>query len=175
MANVIGIAGKRRSGKSEASKVLQGMGWQSYSFATPLKQTAKYLWGLTDEQVYGDEKDVVISKYGITPRRMLQVLGTEVTNQIWKDTWVDILPREIQDESLVVIDDIRFPKEVIALKHSRHHVIIVRCDRPDVNRMSIDDTHLSEVDLEDQYVDVIASNSGNLRQWQDWWKTFWNP
>ena len=36
------------------------------------------IFGFTKEQVYGDLKDVVDSEWGVTPRKVLQIMGTEL-------------------------------------------------------------------------------------------------
>ena len=36
------------------------------------------MFGFTEDQVFGDAKDVIDPVWGVTPRLVLQVLGTEL-------------------------------------------------------------------------------------------------
>lgn len=51
--NLIGIIGKKRSGKDTISDYLiKNYGYQKYGFADPLKRGAKEIFGFTDEQLW---------------------------------------------------------------------------------------------------------------------------
>lgn len=59
----IGLAGSARHGKDTTAKYLvDNYGFQSFAFATPLKELAKRLFGFTDEQLYGNDRDVIDSR-----------------------------------------------------------------------------------------------------------------
>lgn len=73
-------------------------------------------WMLRQSE-YDKRKEIIDPKLGITPRKVLQLLGTEVGRNIWPDTWVDGVRREIeeaQNENFdgLAIEDVRFPNEV---------------------------------------------------------------
>lgn len=76
---IIGIAAKKRSGKDTiAEYLIDKHGFERYSFADPLKKGAQEMFGFTDDQMWGESKEVVDERWGITPRKMLQILGTEL-------------------------------------------------------------------------------------------------
>ncbi len=76
---IVGILGKKRSGKDTTGDYLvANKNFVKYSFANPIKRGAMELFGFTEEQVFGDAKDEIDPTWGITPRLVLQIMGTEV-------------------------------------------------------------------------------------------------
>lgn len=81
---IIGITGGRGHGKSTAANVLKKeFGFIEYSFAEPLKEICKQMFGLSDAQVYGDYevKDKIDERLGVSPREILQKFGTNFGRQ----------------------------------------------------------------------------------------------
>lgn len=110
-----------------------------YSFADSLKNICINLFGLTDEQCYGTDKQKnsftkyywkdmfqeVRKSFGfknlkdcgnkkITARQMLQLVGTDIFRKINDTCWVDSLINQIQEEKspLAIISDCRFLNEI---------------------------------------------------------------
>jgi len=52
-----------------------------YSFADPIKYGCKEMFGFSDEQCWGNLKEIVDERYGVTPREILQVMGTEMLRE----------------------------------------------------------------------------------------------
>lgn len=117
---IIGLTGKAGVGKSAVAKVLvKDYGYICAPFAEPLKDMLAAI-GLTHDELYGDKKEVVNPNYGVTPRHMMQTLGTEwgrglIGRDIWVEAWRRSLYRKYQNNNIVV-DDIRFPNEVAAVR-----------------------------------------------------------
>ena len=62
---IIGISGKKRSGKDTISDYLiQEYKFIKYGFADPIKDIAKIIFGFTEEQLYGNEKDIIDLRWG---------------------------------------------------------------------------------------------------------------
>lgn len=90
------IGGRARAGKDTAGIMIQeylkyltgkhGV-HEKFSFADPVKMTAAYIFGLSGHQVYGDEKDAMDTRWGTTPRRILQKFGTDVARNIDPNVW----------------------------------------------------------------------------------------
>ena len=109
---VIGLTGKAGCGKTTAAKVLVEKGFQRLSFATPVKHVAKR-FGWDGEK---DEKG----------RRLLQLIGTEIGRWYDPDIWVKEMARKIldvedtnkyyMDQTMIVIDDVRFNNEAKLIK-----------------------------------------------------------
>lgn len=119
---LIGITGKARSGKDTAAKILcLNHGFVRMAFADPLKMAAQQMFGLTHAQTWDDRlKEVVIERWGKTPRQIFQLLGTECVKPFFgEDMWVrrlDLNYQVLKDSDNVVITDVRFDAEHSYLK-----------------------------------------------------------
>lgn len=124
---IIGLSGKKQSGKDTSAKLLQqllvqrGYKVSIESFASTLKQMAGIL---LDMNYHDFESEKVKSSPAapflpeeVTVRSVLQLLGTEIGHQLGASIWVDKLMYRIKamqeaDPSLIVIiTDVRFPTE----------------------------------------------------------------
>lgn len=110
-----------------------------YSFADDLKQICINIFGLTNQQVYGNNqqknsetniswKDLPGSKKKkgkITSREFMQYLGTTIVRKIKDDAWVFSTMNKIikEDSEVAIIADVRFPNEVKAIKDAGGIVI----------------------------------------------------
>ncbi len=129
---IYGIIGKARSGKDTVAKHL----WAKHAvtriaFADPLKLAAQHMFGLTGPQTWDDSlKEVVIPHWGMTPRRMFQLLGTEASkpifgNDIWTKRW-QVTYEILKDTDDVVIPDVRFDVEVDMIRSLGGYIIEVQ-------------------------------------------------
>ena len=92
---LIGLAGLARSGKDTFAEYLvtllerKGIPVETYAFADPLKRAASEMFGIPVEIFYGgDERELVNKDWGISPRVMLQKLGTEGGRNLFRqDIW----------------------------------------------------------------------------------------
>jgi hypothetical protein len=143
------------------------------AFAGKLKEAAKLIYGLTDEQVYGDiaVKETVDEFWGVTPRHILQQIGTEVARNIHPDTWIKSVQREIlrlnkeaKEDNLhppnFVISDVRFLNEAKALKDMGG--TLVRVTRPGIAIGLAFSNHASETEQEAILCNSLLLNSGTL-------------
>ncbi len=88
---LIGIHGKAGAGKDTVADYLHSRyGFVKYSFASPIKEGLKKMLGLSDEDFDDREKkEARHPVYGVSPRRMMQTLGTEWgRNLIGPDVWL---------------------------------------------------------------------------------------
>ena len=163
---IIGLCGKKQSGKSTVAKYLLEAGFQELSWAYPLKEiVGRQLFGLNDDQLYGSEaaKEAVIPDWGYSPRQILQLVGTECFRKVIRDDfWVVFGKRRLiklaGSRKSVVISDCRFPNEMEAIKSVGG--ITVRVIRE--GQVSVDN-HPSENSLNDYVTDsVITAASGDI-------------
>lgn len=181
---VIAISGKKRHGKDSVSKILEQWGVHRLAFADHLKWLAMRTWDLSFEQVYGDDlKEVVDERWGITPRFILQQLGTQVGRNIHEMTWVrkafDTIDRAHRGEEVVLpnlvsrkfeetqfaegwadrwgIPDCRFPGEADAVKAKGG--IVIKVVRPS---LVSNDSHASETEVDNVKEDYLVENTGTL-------------
>jgi hypothetical protein len=118
---LIGLVGKARSGKDTvANHLAKTHGFRRVAFADKLKEVCMELLDLSQDQCYGDLKEVEDPRYGKTPRWILQYIGTDVFRQIRPNIWVDLVVDRY--ETLIhgfhglAVSDVRFPNEVEAIK-----------------------------------------------------------
>jgi hypothetical protein len=121
---VIGFTGPARVGKDTAADALLAYLRRSVkiSFADPMKSMLEHV-GLTKNQLHGDEKDQFDPRFGTTPRRMLQTLGTEWgRNIIHPDVWVTATEERVKklvsdyDYEYILIPDVRFENEAAMVR-----------------------------------------------------------
>ena len=163
MTKIIAFCGEKGSGKSTAAEALETYlgGILRRSFASPLKESCGALFGLTDAQLYGDEKEIVDPRYGRTPREILQGVGTFYRETYGADFWVQALARRIEGP-IAVIDDCRYPNEAAWIRERGGLVIGIR--RPGVGGA---DGHASERLMREHWeemIDLEIVNDGDLRE-----------
>ena len=169
---IIGVLGKKRSGKDTTGDYLvANKNFVKYSFANPIKRGAMELFGFTEDQVFGDAKDEIDPTWGITPRLVLQIMGTEVfqydmpkyipeLQAFGRGFWVKRFEQWYnQNRELdVVICDVRFQHEADAILKMGGQVWKVQ--RPSL--VSIDE-HASEMEMDlITGVTNILQNDGTL-------------
>jgi hypothetical protein len=144
---LIGVSGLAGSGKSEVSAVLTSeFGFGRVKFADPLKNMIRTLLrgaGHIDEDVErmveGDLKEVEIPELGVSPRLLMVTLGTEWgRDAVRPDLWIRLWKAAAEMHERVVVDDVRFPNEVDAIRELGG--VIWRVERPGLVAAS----HVSE-------------------------------
>jgi len=114
MRHLIGIAGAAYSGKSTMSRALEERGYREASFAKRLKLAAQVLWDLDHDQLYGDRKEEVDPRWGVSGREIAQLLGTEHARGICADVHATHMEKDLRTVYKgydVVISDLRFRNE----------------------------------------------------------------
>lgn len=160
---IIGLAGKKNSGKSEVARILvRHRGFTEATFAGELKATARRLYGLSNEQVNGtqEEKEAIDPRWGLSPRQILQRLGTNVGREVHPLTWIRALERVIDAEPHYpwVVPDARFQNEVNSLRARGATILCIV--RPGLQSS---DDHASESG--DGIVpDALVINDGTLEE-----------
>lgn len=167
MHELIGFVGFKQSGKSTAAKYLaQKHGYNVMAFAYSLKEAAKVIFDLTDEQVYDrDAKETVDPRWDKTPRRLLQLLGGEVGRAIDKDVWIKSLLARMGNTYRVTVEDCRHPNEAEAIQEQGG--LVVGIWRGEVVPDPSPDLHASERNMLDHWdamVDVTIDNNGTLKE-----------
>jgi hypothetical protein len=111
--------GKKTAGKSTVADLLKLESGQYemvdiLAFANPLKRAVKELFLFSDNQLYGDQKEVIDERWGVSPRQVMQLLGTEFCrDRISPDFWTKRMRFEIASSEypVIIIDDVRFENE----------------------------------------------------------------
>jgi hypothetical protein len=174
---VVTLCGPRRCGKDTvADHLATEHTFTNVKVAGKLKDTVKSLFGLTDDEVEGSVKDAIHPRLGVSPRRLLQWLGTDVMQYAVQDVlpgvgrnfWIDGLVQEIQQKHAggrVVISDVRFQHEVDALRRAFPDMLLVRIVRDTTpNSDTETDQHTSEVEAASLTSDTVLYNSGSVNE-----------
>jgi hypothetical protein len=178
MKKIIAICGAKRSGKDLlAIHIINKYGYEKISFAEPLKEIVKLIFNFNDIQVGldeytnnndGIEKDIIDDRWGITPRKALQFIGTEVLQNkiqelipgIKRDYFANILLSKIKNDKYYVITDLRFLHEYEKIKNL--DVFFIRIIRPtNINN----DLHSSETEYMNIPCDIEIINDGSIKDY----------
>ena len=157
---LIGFAGKARSGKDTAGEYLvDNYNFLRYSFAQPLKDATKIMFGLTDEQIKDKEK--AAEPWGRSPRELYQKLGTDIARSIDVNVWVkgaDMFMKRNPSHS-VVVTDVRFSNEAFWIRSQGGLVVFLHSDTRGIFEGG---GHSSENGLEGSDVDIVLQNDGTI-------------
>lgn len=137
---IIGFCGKAGAGKSTAAAYLaERHGFVRVRFADPLKDMLRAL-GLNEREIEGDLKEMPCDLLkGTSPRRAMQTLGTEWGREIiHSDLWINAWSRRVNGLARVVVEDVRFNNEAMAIKRAGGK--LCRIVRPTVSSIASDHT-----------------------------------
>lgn len=168
---IIALGFKARVGKDTAADYLvERYGFTKIAFAGPLKEAAKIIYGLTDEQLYGDKKEVVDEFWGETPRQILQVAGTNALRTHHRqDIWVMATKKKIivDPNRNWVISDARFINEADMVKSLSGYAVRIDANFPGQQHIKTGE-HISEVEMLDYTNwDWVLQNNSTLEQFYD--------
>lgn len=171
---IIGLTGKKRSGKDTVATFLtKHYGFEQIAFATPLKQACQQIFTLSDAQLHDQTlKETIDPRWGVSPRKLLQTIGTELFREQLKRVLPEItIPtdmelwcyctalriRALPTPRRIVFTDIRYEDEAKLVTDLGG--ILVRIDRQ-IEQST--DTHASETcDIQSQFTIV---NDGTLEE-----------
>lgn len=160
---IIGITGKAFSGKDASAKILKERleDVDIFSFAQPLKESCRTLFGFTEDQLYDPKiKEMVEPSWGKSPRQILQWLGTDILrNKIGEDFFLKLMKKRIESSSkkYIIIPDVRFDNEALFIKELGG--IVIKIERPGANTTQHSD-HITEKGIE--IFDKLIVNDGTL-------------
>lgn len=157
---LIGICGRKGSGKDTAAERLYACGFQKESFAKPLKEAVRTIFGWTLEHTDGVLKETVDGSFGLSPRQAMQQIGTDMVRLLDPDLWVKSLRKRLVGSTHLkwVITDVRFPNEADVVKALGGE--IWRITRPALGERT--DLHASETGMDDYVADREILNDGSI-------------
>ena len=129
---IIGLySSSPQAGKTTIANLLAGHNYVRVSFADPLREmliplltTLGYSETAARHRLT-EAKHLTIPELGVTPRHLLQTLGTEwgrscVHPEVWLKTWQARVDRLLAEGHNVVTDDVRFPNEAALFEKYPH-------------------------------------------------------
>lgn len=168
---LIGITGRKFNGKDTLGKYfVEKMGFTRLAFADALKDACKCIFNFNDDQLYGEKKETEDPFWKVTPRKVLQFVGTElfrnklveIMPDLGENIWVEVLRKKILDnpDKCFVITDVRFPNECEMIKNMGG--IVIRVKRDCMNKET--DLHSSELEIEKLSVNFEIENNGTVEE-----------
>lgn len=162
---IIGLAGRKQSGKTSAAIKLEKSGFVRLSFADPIREMLSALlidcgYLHTDIQtMLSADKEKIIDPIGKSARHLLQTLGTEwgrvcINSELW--VLAARLKIEASEADYIVFDDVRFENEAAMIRDLGG--LIIHIDRGDL----VSDLHASEAGISDHPDDAFVDNDHSL-------------
>ncbi len=164
---LIGICGKKGSGKDTAGATLASIGYRQVAFAEALKLMMARLYeylkldsGTASKMIFGDLKEMPVPELGgHSTRYAMQTLGTEWGRLcLDRDLWVNIGIAKAKQYDKAVITDVRFPNEAEAIKEQGGIIIRVLRETSDKAK----DEHASEM-IDNIVPDYFVDNNAGLQ------------
>lgn len=164
---IIGIVGNKNVGKDTlADYLVENKNFIKYAFADPLKHCLKELFGLTDEQLYGNKKEEYDPNWETTPRELLQFFGTEVMQfkiqellpNLKRTFFIKRFEQFINDnpDKSIVVSDIRFQHELdVVLKYKG---IVIKVEREKSSKTFLNHASESNIDKLTNFTFKIENN-----------------
>lgn len=166
---IIGLCGLAGAGKDCVAEILSSrLGFASMAFADPVYEAAAAIVGVPVYQLKKREfKEAEIPWLGLSPRRLMQLLGTEFgRGMVSTDIWVKRLAARLEAAPAswrpTVISDVRFDNEAAFIARTPGGRVW-RVVRPGAGCPAADAAgHSSEAGVSDAYVDTVIENDGSL-------------
>lgn len=194
---IIGLIGDNRVGKDTfATELAKLSNFKTIAFADPVKDMLRVLFNFTDEQLYGNSKEIIDNRWNITPREAMTKLGTELMQfDIYKylpglsssipqrTFWAHKIIQQIDnDNNNYIITDIRFLHELNTIKQYCNHnnivlyiIKIIRPNNPHITQ--IEQEHLSRAEINmisNEFITHTISNDNGIKEFIDKVKEFYN-
>lgn len=157
---IIGLAGKKRCGKDTAAKWYTANGFKRIAFADAMKRILYPTFGWEDPIYDNELKDEIDPMWGFSPRRALQLFGTEFGRKLDANLWVKLTAKYICDSPWAnwVIPDVRFENEA---SYIRQHGVLIHVTRCDAEQEV--DEHASECGVVfDKHRDFLLWNDSTI-------------
>jgi hypothetical protein len=169
MVHLIGMSGRRGSGKDTVARLLQQLQperiWQVRSFGDSIKSVCAALTGETVEPYYTQKgKAELVPTFKRTRGEMLQQVGQAL--RVWEPrVWVDAFFAALPHDACVLVPDVRFANEADPIRSRSGLMLRIEGDplqqRGDGTR---DDNHPSETAMDDyRHFDFTIHNTGSFQ------------
>jgi hypothetical protein len=165
--SIFGFTGAARSGKDTAAAFLQArLGGYRYAFADPLRAMLYAGFGIDmNEPHWKAHKEDAIPAFGVSPRQMMQTLGTEWGRKMVNtDVWLLLAKNQLlQRGPGMIVTDVRFENEAAWVRKMGGVVIHVKRDAAPKVAKHESESGVHVAELSDQ----ILLNDGTLEELQN--------
>jgi dephospho-CoA kinase len=178
---IIGLIGNKRTGKDTiADYLVKNYNFKKYAFADQIKAVAKTIFGWTDIQLNGDNKDLIDDELGIIPRKFFEWFGTDMMQHQFDEKFTNnkIPPRSIWAYSVlkkiqrdlelytatnlnIVITDFRFMHEFNLITSKLPEIKFIFIDKFEnyntYDTINIDNLLLKSTDWQYEIYDMLIN------------------
>ncbi len=154
---IIGLTGRKRSGKDSVATIIKNLqpDANSFSFAGPLKKAVSAVFGF---EITDEHKEVPLTLWNASPRQLLQRTGDKL-KELYPDIFVKSMESRItqcNQDITIIITDVRFNNEAEFVLSKGGFIIEINADKR-LGKSS--DTHCSEKGIDQKYVDYVVYNN----------------
>jgi hypothetical protein len=190
---IIGLIGQKRVGKDTVASMIKLLypDFKTIALADPIKDIARIMFNFTEEQLYGNEKEVLDPRWNITPRQVFEQFGTDImqfdiykylptleTSVPKRKFWVQSLLSHIDINDNVIITDIRGThelEEIIKFNPSSKFIKIIK---PNITMQSTQTStqtlpqhfHITQLEpnmIDDKFINETIINDCTLEELQE--------
>ena len=165
---IIGLAGRKRSGKTTAADVIrtistqQGLNPIRLGLADPIKAETAKIFGYIHE----DHKETIRPVYQAVGETAKKLYGDDYWLRKWKEAQHHY---QKHGYNVFIVDDVRFPAEANILKGMGATIWRIKNSQKD----SVEDNHPSETNVDKVEHDRVIENEKNLETFVDMVKKLW--
>jgi hypothetical protein len=186
---IICLIGQKRVGKDTVADLIQELthnNIQRFALADPIKDIARIMFGFTENQLYGVDKDKLDESLGIKPRDFFEKFGTDIMQfdiyaylpaleaRIPQRTfWVHSLLtkiKKLENENrtdYIIITDVRGIHELLAIKKEYPLTRFIKITRPtiSINTTSNTETHITQQEpelIKKEFIDAEIINDTGI-------------
>ena len=167
---IIGLSGLAGSGKSTVARFLvERRAFVEISLAAPMKRIVQDLFAFSDMQLYGPSsaRNDVDPRYGVSPRHVLQTLGTDWGRACWPDVWVSRVIRQAAEYPAVVVPDCRFKNELAAIRAAGGKLWRLTHGRGLDGAAGAHESEREQLGIPDDYFDRVFAHDSTLAELED--------
>lgn len=145
-------------------------GYERVAVADRLKQAVAFVFGLSNMQLWGDERDVVVQHLGLTPRELYQRFSDAcraLDSEVWTRPFEAEITARLAQGRLTVWTDVRTEAEIqLARSVGATLVRVLRADTPTKGEASAHHTETAVATLPNDVFDLVIENDGSLEDLQ---------
>lgn len=170
---IIALCGFKGCGKDfVANYIHDTCSFEHLKISTKLKDATRLLFDITDDQIEGNKKECIDERWNITPRQMMQFMGTEMFQfkiqelipECDRNFWIKSFANAVKanKNKNIVVSDMRFSHEYEYIKkHLRtHELIVIRINNNSKkNIYDAEDIHVSETEYRQIPIDFQLTNN----------------
>ncbi|KAG5188951.1 hypothetical protein JKP88DRAFT_253127 [Tribonema minus] len=168
---IVGLVAPKAAGKDTFANAVgdDAKDFAKLSFADPIKAACRSIFSLdVDDLEDRVKKESVDDRWGVSRRKMMQVLGTEcVRANFGEDHWIRHLRMRLDacQSQIAIVTDVRFHNEAQFLRdYEGCRAVLIRITRP--RSTDVRDEHASESAIADINCDVTVLNDGTVQDLQ---------